>query len=142
MTVEAHLYRPHGSLTTLVNGRHAWAADVDHSDPPQAFAPTPHDLLDSALAACTALTLDGYIRRHDMAVTALRIQIDREERVEAGGSRKYHLQRTLHIDGDLSDAERESLQAIAQRCPIHRVLTGEVQIETASAPPTPSEAPD
>ena len=65
MTIDAHLHRrlaaadqPASALTLLTNGRHAWAADVDRTLGGTDAAPSPHDLLDSALAACTTLTLE------------------------------------------------------------------------------------
>ena len=54
MTIEAKLFRAHGALTTLSNGRHAWHSDIDNVPDATDLAPDPHDLLDSALAACTA----------------------------------------------------------------------------------------
>lgn len=62
MTIESRLHRGHGALTTLTNGRHAWAADIDKTLDVTDAAPSAHDLLLSALAACAALTLALYSR--------------------------------------------------------------------------------
>lgn len=75
MTIEAKLHRPSGALTTLSNGRHVWNADIDKVSGSDDHAPDPHDLLDSALAACTTPTLELYIRRRQMAVTDLRVHL-------------------------------------------------------------------
>ena len=133
MTIESRLHRDHGTLTTLTNGRHAWSADVDKSLGSTDAAPSPHDLLDSALAACTALTLELYIRRRAFAVTDLRVQIERQEVKDSEGHVHYALSRRVHIGGQLTDADRAHLLEIANKCPIHRVLDGEIKIATELA---------
>ena len=135
MTIESRLHRAHGALTTLTNGRHAWAADVDKVAGSTDSAPSPHDLLDSALAACTALTLELYIRRRQLPVTDLRVTVDHVETKGADGRVHYALTRSVHIDGPLSDEDRARLRDIANKCPIHRVLEGEIAVATTLAPP-------
>lgn len=132
MTITATLHRADGALTTLGNGRHTWHADVDAASGSSDAAPSPHDLLDSALAACTALTLELYIRRRQFAVTDLEVTVDRVEARDAQGGSVYTLQRRIRIDGDIADADRQRLMEIAGKCPIHRVLSGEIRIETST----------
>lgn len=133
MTIEAHLHRAHGALTTLSNGRHVWNADVDKTLGSDDRAPDPHDLLDSALAACTALTLELYIRRRQMPVTGLRVTVDRVEEKNAEGQTRYQLQRRIAIEGEVSDADRTRLLEIANKCPIHKILSGGVVIQSELA---------
>lgn len=133
MTIEAQLHRAHGALTTLSNGRHVWNADVDKILGSDDRAPDPHDLLDSALAACTTLTLELYIRRRQMPVTDLRVTVDRVEAKDAQGQARYQLQRRIFIAGDVSDADRARLLEIANKCPIHKILSGEIVIQSELA---------
>jgi putative redox protein len=134
MTIESRLHRAHGALTTLTNGRHAWFSDVDKTAGSTDSAPGPHDLLDSALAACTALTLELYIRRHELPVTDLRVRVDHVESRAADGRVHYALARSVEIDGPLSDEQRAHLLEIANKCPIHRLLEGEITIGTTLVP--------
>lgn len=133
MTIHAHLDRSAGSLTTLSDGRHQWLADMAVAIGGGDAGPDPHDLLDSALAACTALTLELYIRRKQLAVSALRVGIEHVEDKGEDGRNRYRLRRRLHIEGALGEEERQRLLEIAQRCPVHRTLTGEIQIESSLA---------
>jgi putative redox protein len=135
MTIAAHLHRAPGQLATLSNGRQAWVTDMPvGADPAVApVAPDPHDLLDSALAACTTLTLELYIRRKQLPVTDLAVTITHVEGKAPDGRVLYQLQRTIAITGDIADAERKRLMEIADRCPIHRVLTGQIEIATTAA---------
>lgn len=133
MTITAKLHRADGALTTLSNGRHIWRADVDQAAGSSDAAPGPHDLLDSALAACTALTLELYIRRRQWAVTDLEVMIDHVEERDAQGKTIYKLQRRIRIEGEIAEADRQRLMDVAGKCPIHRVLEGDIFIETEAA---------
>jgi putative redox protein len=132
-TIEATLQRAQGALTTLSNGRHVWNSDIDASLGSQDRAPDPHELLDSALAACTTLTLELYIRRRQLAVTALRVTVEHVEDKADDGRVRYRLQRRIAIEGTLGEAERQRLLEIADKCPIHRVLSGEIHIDSQLA---------
>lgn len=130
MSIEAKLHRPHGALTTLSNGRHAWCSDVDKALGSQDQAPDPHDLLDSALAACTALTLELYVRRHQMPITDLRVTVTHVEGKNENGQTRYQLQRHVFVEGDISQEDRQRLLDIANKCPIHKLLNGEIEIQS------------
>jgi putative redox protein len=133
MTIEAKLHRANGALTTLSNGRHVWNSDVDKTLGSEDRAPDPHDLLDSALAACTTLTLELYIRRRQMPVTDLRVTVGRVEGKNEQGQVRYQMQRRIFIEGDVPEADRERLLEIANKCPIHRLLSGEILIQSELA---------
>jgi putative redox protein len=45
-----------------------------------------------------------------------------------------HIERTIRLDGDLSDEQRTRLLEIADKCPVHRTLSSEISIRTAAAP--------
>ena len=125
---------PFASLAQLSDGRHAWSADISAALGGSDLAPDPHDLLDSALAACTLLTLELYIRRKQLAVTALRVQVSHEETPAAGGQpNRYVMARRIEVDGTLTPEERERLLAIANKCPVHRSLSGEIEIRSTMA---------
>jgi len=133
MTIEARYHRAPDALATLSNGRQTWLADMPLAVDPAARAPDPHDLLDSALAACTTLTLELYIRRKQLAVTDLLVTVSHVEDKTADGRSDYRLDRRIAVTGDLSDDDRQRLVQIAERCPIHRVLTGQIAIATSLA---------
>lgn len=133
MTIEAKLHRASGALTTLSNGRHVWNADINKVSGSEDRAPDPHDLLDSALAACTALTLELYIRRRQMAVTDLRVTVDHVEDKNDQGQVRYQMQRRIFIEGDIAEADRQRLLEIANKCPIHKLLGGQILIQSELA---------
>ncbi|MBT2323989.1 OsmC family protein [Variovorax paradoxus] len=96
----------------------------------QDAGPTPHDLYDSALAACKALTVLVYARRKGIPVEDIEVVVDRDDSQEREGL--YRLQSTLHVTGALSEEQRAELLRVAGKCPLHRLMTEvKTEIETA-----------
>lgn len=110
----------------LTAGAAEWRADLEASIGGSGTLPSPHDLLDGALAACTVLTLQLYAKRKGYALAAVRAEVGHQE--DAGS---YRLVRRLSLAGELSEAQRQDLLRIAERCPIHKALHKQFSIETA-----------
>ncbi|MBJ2176710.1 MULTISPECIES: OsmC family protein [Pseudomonas] len=92
-------------------------------------APSPHDYFDAALASCKALTLKLYAQRKGIPLTGVTVEVTRDDSEEQKG--KYHLNVKLTLKGVLTDQQRDELHRIADRCPIHKLMTtAEVSIET------------
>lgn len=111
-------------------GKLTWYSDVTEALGGDDLAPDPHDLLDSALGACTALTITMYARRKGLPLQDVIVHIERNE---AGGV--YHMQRRIELVGDLAEADRLRLIEIANKCPVHKTLSGQFAIETTLLPP-------
>jgi putative redox protein len=82
------------------------------------------------LAACTTLTLALYIRRRQMAVTDLRVTVDHVEEISEQGQVRYQMQRRIFIEGVLPEVNRQRLLEIANKCPVHKLLSGDIQIHS------------
>ncbi|MCW5300980.1 OsmC family peroxiredoxin [Herbaspirillum lusitanum] len=83
--------------------------------------PNPHDLYDAALGACKALTLVWYAKRKNIPVEDIRISIDRDNSEERQGV--YRLSASISLSGDLSEAQRQELLAVAEKCPVQKLMT-------------------
>lgn len=83
--------------------------------------PSPHDLYDAALISCKALTLVWYARRKGIPLQDVEVTVERDASAERQGV--YRLATTLHLGGDLSDAQRQDLLAVASKCPVHKLMT-------------------
>lgn len=120
---------PVGKLAQTVEAdSHILLSDVSVDDGGDSLAPDPHDLLDGALGACTALTVKMYAARKGWPLANADVVITREE-----SPGHYHLHRAVTLRGDLSEEQRSRLLEIANKCPLHRILSGEIRISTELA---------
>lgn len=83
--------------------------------------PSPHDLYDAALSACKALTVVWFAKRKNIPLEYVEVSMERDASEERQGI--YRLTATLHVTGDLTEAQRAELLAAAQKCPIHKLMT-------------------
>ena len=118
-----------GKLKQIVEvGRNSFVADEAEPVGDDA-GPDPHDLLDAALATCTAMTVMLVARRKQMKLDDVRVEISHQETDEL-----YHLTRRVELVGELSEEQRQYLLGIANKCPIHRAMHKRFEIETALTP--------
>ncbi|MFC5523981.1 OsmC family protein [Polaromonas jejuensis] len=101
--------------------RHALVADGSEAEGGADTGPSPHDLYDAALGACKALTVLWYARKKGIPVDDIHTVIERDDSGERAGV--YRLAARLKIQGDLTDAQLHELQAIAHKCPVHKLMT-------------------
>lgn len=83
--------------------------------------PNPHDLYDAALAACKAITLLMYAEQARIPLDDVHITIDRDSSEERSG--KYHLQVGLALIGKLDSTQKDRLEKVAAKCPVHKLMT-------------------
>ena len=98
--------------------------------------PDPYTLLLSALGGCISMTVMLYARRKGWPVerVTVRLRLQRvhaKDCLECEQSREgfvHRIERSVTIEGDLSDEQRARLQEIAHKCPVHKTLTSEIVI--------------
>jgi putative redox protein len=88
---------------------------------------TPHELLLAALGSCTAMTLKVYAERKGWPLRDVHVTLN-----GTNGEGAYIITRQVAIDGDLDAEQRQRLMEIADKCPVHRTLMGEITIKTTA----------
>jgi len=125
---------PFGQHITI--GRHVLTADepvpVGHDS-----GPSPYDLVLAGLGACTSMTLRMYASGKQWPLDRVTVSL-RHSRIhardcadcETTDGQLDHVERVIHLVGDLDEQQRERLLEIAERCPVHRTLHSEVVVHT------------
>lgn len=129
-TVRAALETATRYRVNLTDGPHQWLADEPPALGGNDTGPTPHHLLLSALGACTSITVAMYAHRKQLKLEAVEVELRIIEEKLSPAPAKTRITRHIQLQGDLSDAERQRLLEIANLCPIHKVLNGEITIES------------
>lgn len=138
--VAVRLDEAEGFTTEVMVRHHHLTADEPASVGGNDFGPGPYELVSAGLGACTAMTIQMYARRKKWPLVSVEVHIDHAKdysedmRATTGKPKKIdRFDRTLIIEGDLTDEQRARLLEIADRCPVHRTLHEEVEVKTVLA---------
>ena len=117
----------------LTDGTHRWHADEPASVGGGDTGPSPMQMICGALGACTVITVQMYAARKQWPLTGVEVTVLKNARGKpADGATE--LDRQIRLAGELSAEQRERLLDVANKCPIHKLLSGTVRIATALAP--------
>ncbi|MGE5651046.1 MAG: OsmC family protein [Bacillota bacterium] len=129
--MEIRVHRGQGKLQHVIEiGPHHLLTDAPAALGGEDTGPEPHDLLAAALAACTALTVTMYAKRKGWPLDDIDVRIEHGKLEQA-----YVLTRRIAYIGDLSPEQRDMLTAVANKCPVHKTLSGEIRIVTEEVSP-------
>ena len=67
---------------------------------------------------------------HSRSLRSVFRRVNDGEQTESSKGKIDQIKRTIRIEGDLSEQERKRLVEIADKCPVHKTLTGKPQIIT------------
>jgi putative redox protein len=86
----------------------------------------PGALLLASLGSCTAITLRMYADKKQIPLTSMviRLAICPEQEMDQGTV----IERKIELNGDLDEAQLKRLMAIADKCPIHKILSNPIKI--------------
>jgi len=130
-----------GEILVTDSGQKPWGQvliDRDHllfaDEPPalegQNTGPTPTDLVLMALGACTAITCRLYAARKGWVIDRFAV------RLAYTSPDHTAISRIIELDGPLDAEQRARIFQIAEKCPVHKMLTGTVAVQTALAAAT------
>ncbi len=123
----------HEHFVTRISMRgHLLVADEPLDNGGKDSGPTPTELILSGLAACTASTLRMYADRKDWELDRIDVElgIDIEK---TGTGQISRINSTIKLSGNLDPEQKARLLEIAGKCPVHRLLTNPIEINTTLA---------
>jgi putative redox protein len=119
--------RENGKLRHEVEMRdHTLVADEPRDEGGEDTGPSPQELLAASLASCTAITIEMYAIRKGWDIGDVTVQVDYEP-AQRGSPTRFKMR--VDLPKELPEEQRERLMQIGAKCPVHRVLEGEVMFE-------------
>ena len=111
--------------TELITSAHYLIADEPAEKKGSNLGPDPLEFLLASLASCTAITLRMYADRKKWPVDQIKVDVTSETIEE-----KTIFKREISFEGTLDESQRTRLLEIANSCPVHKILTNPIEINT------------
>jgi uncharacterized OsmC-like protein len=129
--------RASGFAQEISAGQHGFVGDEPVSVGGTDSGPSPYDLLLAALGSCTSMTIAMYARRKQWPLESVTVHL-RHSRVHANDCAECEtkegmldrIERDIKLAGALTVEQRAKLLEIANKCPVHRTLTSEINIQS------------
>ena len=117
-------------------GSHMLRADEPVGSGGTDTGPNPYEFLLAALGTCASITVQMYADRKQWPLEAVHVGLSYEKTaVEDRSETRFvdQIEMEISFDGDLSEDQKQRLIEIANKCPVHRTLTSQIQIRTRPA---------
>lgn len=124
-------------LQDISAGGHHLIADEPKKFGGDFLGPTPYQLVSAGLGACTSMTIRMYANRKNIPLEHVLVDVSHDkihanecETCEQQTGKVDRFDRLITLSGELTEEHRARLMEIADKCPVHRSLEGEVEIVT------------
>jgi putative redox protein len=118
-----------GALQTFVTaGPSTIVADISVAQGGLDLGPDPHELVAAGLAACTSMTLRLYANQKGWEISGMHVEVFSHFDQDQIPHERF--ERIITIEGNLNEEQRERLFQIAEKCPIHKLLTAGARVVT------------
>jgi len=121
----------------VMSGPHRLIADEPRDVGGLDSGPGPYELLLAALGACKAMTVRLHANRKQFPLQRVQVRLQ-HKRIYAADCAECEtktgmidrIECAITLEGNLDNEQRARLMGIAEKCPVHRTLTSEIDIRT------------
>ncbi len=135
--VVASLHIEDGFTTNMKVGDHFMTADEPLSVGGNNFGPNPYELVSAGLSACTAMTIQMYVKRKGWDLQNIEVHTSYAkkhatdcENCELDSAKIDVFDREIKLTGNLDEKQIKRILQIADKCPVHRTLHSETEVRT------------
>jgi len=135
--IVASLDTEDGFTTAMKVGNHYMTADEPISFGGNDFGPSPYEFVSAGLSACTAMTVQMYVRRKGWDLKNIEVHTSYGkshaedcENCESDGAKIDTFNREIKLTGDLDEKQIARILQITDKCPVHKTLLSETQVIT------------
>ncbi|GAA0746254.1 MULTISPECIES: OsmC family protein [Flavobacteriaceae] len=114
--------------TEIQAKNHIITADEPESVGGQNLGLTPTELLESSLAACSAMTIRMYANRKEWDLQQVIVNVGFKRNIT---TQTVTFKKEIELIGNLDDEQRQKLLQMGSKCPIEKMITGEIVVESA-----------
>ena len=122
---------PEGYQSIITNGTHSIIGDEPVKSKGTDLGLSPSELVLSGLAMCKVATVRFIARKNNWEIGEVRAELSQEVKRDGNGL-KTNIKVAIHIDGDISQEQKDELLKQANACYVHRQIMGEWNIEHAT----------
>ena len=126
-----------GFAQQIQAGAHHFSVDEPIEFGGKDAGPSPYDLLLAALGSCTSMTIGLFARRKNWPLKGIVVSLWHSKihaadcaECETKEGRIDRIEREIELIGSLTSEQRSKLMEMADKCPVHRTLTSEINIRT------------
>ncbi|WP_339873322.1 bifunctional alpha/beta hydrolase/OsmC family protein [Olleya marilimosa] len=126
-----------GFTTQMTVGSHTMMADEPVSYGGNDFGPSPYEFVSAGLSACTAMTVQMYVKRKGWDLQNIEVHTSHtkvaKQIVENGEQKEIKVDtfnREIKLQGNLDDKQIQRMLQIADKCPVHKTLHSAIEVVT------------
>jgi len=135
--VVASLDADEGFSTSMKVGNHYMIADEPEEFGGNDFGPSPYELVSAGLSACTAMTIQMYVKRKGWDLQNVEVHTSYSKShaedcqdCESPGAKIDTFKRELRLAGNIDEKQTQRILEIANKCPVHKTLHSDTQVIT------------
>lgn len=129
----ASLNKEDGFTTQMTVGNHTMLADEPTTYGGNDFGPSPYEFVSAGLSACTAMTVQMYVKRKGWDLETIEVHTSHAKVAEDIRNKEVKIDtfnREIKLKGNLDTKQIKRILEIADKCPVHRTLHSDIQIVT------------